>query len=631
MFFGFTERSRSGFIQNHETTSLISQTLAFYNKADQKNLWQNKHACIAQALTYNTPFSRHETAPWQCPASQLVICSWLRLDNRASLAESLNLSLRDSLTDPMLVIAAYRQWGNQCADYLEGDFSFVIYNPETRTCFAARDSLGVKPFYYYIDNQVFIFSSTAALFPRLHDLSLQPDLTWIAHYLVNQSMSFTATGFAQVYKLAPAHQLEVTPEQHHLTRYFTFRDNAPADFRRDPHWVSDYRAQLDQAVQDRLRSDYLVGSETSGGIDSSTITALAALHLPHPKNQFHVFGLASLADEPDYILATSQLHGILHNHIYTQLNPEITESDLFEREMRVLGYPCEHSNATAYIQFYQMCQQFGIRTLLSGFGGDEVGTNPGHLLWLELLDARRYKLWYQNTPPGNPIRRLLHMAKQGYFAYQRQQGRYQSHVEQACVARMHDWILSAEARQQYQVDDHYRQAIRYDADYRSINAFILGDRLAPFVPTRLDNCTLMAASFQVDYRWPLLDRRLIQQYLNTPAIEKYSSQASRYLHRRAVTDILPHKVCWKTNKYMGELVNPHISNHLIKKKYAKLAETALHPCLERLVDPDKLQTLANRLSHAFNVSNSDFNSRKISILRQAHALKQVNQWLHYYF
>lgn len=312
------------------------------------------------------------------------------------------------------------------------------------------------------------------------------------------------------------------------------------------------------------------------------------------------------------------------------MNPEETAADLFEREMRVLGYPCEHGNATGHIQFYKLCHQFGIRTLLSGFGGDEVGTNPGHLLSMELIDAKRYGLWYQNTP-GNPLWRLLRMVKQGYAAYQRRQGRYQSHIEKACLPRMEGWILAADARQKYQVDTHYRQALRYDADHRSINAFILGDRLAPFVPTRLDNCTLMAASYQVDYRWPLLDRRLMQQYLSTPAIEKYSARASRYLHRRAVDDVLPHKVCWKPTKYMGEPVRSAASatrhNHSPVRR-DDLTQMTLHPALEPLVDQNKLQTLVQQLQ---SMANPALDPTRFMVARQIHALKQLDQWLQYYF
>ena len=85
-------------------------------------------------------------------------------------------------------------------------------------------------------------------------------------------------------------------------------------------------------------------------------------------------------------------------------------------------------------------------------------------------------------------------------------------------------------------------------DLPRINDFILQHRLGPWIARRLETCTLVAATYGVEYEWPLLDARLVQQYLSTPSIEKADRMGARYLHRRAVEGVVPAKVAWKAGK-----------------------------------------------------------------------------------
>ena len=622
MFAGIIIRTGSRSTSNYATVDTLIRTLTPYHQADQSGAWENEKAILIHALTWNTGISKSETSPYQCPHSQLVITSWLRLDNRKQLAKALAIDDLEQYTDPMLVIAAYRRWGKDCINRLEGDFSFIIYDPQKHECFAARDAVGVKPFYYYLDGQVFIFASTASIFPKLGKFDLQPNEAWIAKFLMLNARSFTETGFERVLKLAPAHHLQVTAKNEQLQRYFEFKDDPPAIYQRDDKWVSAYREKLEQAVRDRVSSDYLIGSEISGGLDSSSVTALAALNLPHDKKHFHVFGYALEKNEPEYILETSQFHDIPHNHIYTHWNPEGNLEELVEREMRILGYPSESNIAIGHSMFYRLCKQLGIRTLLSGFGGDEVVTNTGHLLDLELLDAGRYKELYQ-LQRGNPLTRSLRMVRFLQKAYQRKTN-YISTIEKSSRKRMANMIVRQDILQQHQILEQLETIYRYDADYRTINSFILGNRLAPILTARLESCMLVAASHQIEYRWPLLDRRLMQQYLSSPAIEKYARKSNRYLHRRAVSDILPAKIAWKPGKSMGKrpLTYQH-GNLPFDRKWTELMHKPilLHPLLKSFIDQEKWEQQVSTPLYR----HGDQNSMIISLNHQA--VCSLNYWI----
>lgn len=613
MFAGIIIHSGSQSPRNYVSPEVLVTALTPYDQADQVGVWEDQKSIIVHALTWNTVISKSETSPWICSHSGLVITSWARLDNRSDLAKNLSIDNLEFYTDPMLIVTAYRCWGEDCVSHLEGDFAFVIYDPKQNECFAARDSLGVKPFYYYLDDNVYIFSSTAAIFNYFRNLKLQPNISWMANYLVGTSDSNTETGLENILKLPPAHYSKIKAGHIEKQCFFNFKNDAPSIYHRDKKWVEAYRETLNLAVSSRVNSAFSIGSETSGGIDSSTIAALAALNLKERKKHFHLFGKARCEDEAHYILETSQFHRIPHNHIYTCVNPEENADDILEREIKLLGYPREHGISTGNMMFYRLCKQFDIRTLLSGFGGDEAVTNTGDLLLLELVDAKRYWALLQNQP-GNFLKRVVRAGR--YF--KRSSG-YQSPIEKAMHRQMPDIILNQGALEQY-ASERYLKRSAYDSKYRSINDFILGDRLSPSLSTRLENCTLMASSYGVEYRWPLLDRRLIQQYLSTPSIEKFGHQANRFLHRRSVADVLPNKIIWKTSKSMGSKAAVYGGvSHVEELKSNMQVPEDIHPSLELILDQKKV----SELRKCNKGSKGSFIAR-----RSIGTLNRLNKWLY---
>ena len=111
----------------------LANALAPFAEPDSVGVWQDGHALIVHALHHNTPASLHETTPETCRETGRVIASWVRLDNRAALCAELRLENRDELTDPQIILAAYRRWARDCAAHLDGDFCFVIHDPDHAT------------------------------------------------------------------------------------------------------------------------------------------------------------------------------------------------------------------------------------------------------------------------------------------------------------------------------------------------------------------------------------------------------------------------------------------------------------------------------------------------------------------
>ena len=361
-----------------------------YKQADVSGIWQGDRALIVQATHHNTPESLHERAPEVCDETGRVIASWVRLDNRDDLCSALKLDNTPTLTDPQIILAAHRQWGGECAKRLEGDFSFVIYDPVRQETFCARDCIGTKPFYYYLSDNLFIAATSVAAIRAVKGIRLTPDPEWAALFVALLNLADKQGAYSEVKKLAPAHAMSVQIESTADPRkYFQFDLQAPHTTKRDPKWVNQYRDAFDRSIKVRARSAFLVGVESSAGLDSSSIAATLASQLPHCKDDLHSFGMAAFEDEPKLLLATAAMHDIRHTHIL--LRPEMLRIDeSFHRALKSIGHPPEHGQMLAVWPFFEQSQNLGIRTLVSGYGGDEVVTNHAEMLTAELWSRKEY-------------------------------------------------------------------------------------------------------------------------------------------------------------------------------------------------------------------------------------------------
>lgn len=433
-------------------------------------------------------------------APTITVTGQGRLDNLPTLRSALGAEApaRDApLADWLL--AGWQRWGAALPEHLLGDFAFVLHDPGRGTTFLCRDPLGVKPLYYTLQQGRLIHAFSVAELRRLPGLTLTPDSDWMARYLLHLSMSDTHTGYREVFKVPPGHAL--TWDGHGepvIRRYHHWRDDAPFASRRDPRWVEAYRAVLEEAIRCRMDDSAPMGTENSGGIDSATITAYLAHFLGEPGDRLHSFGFATCEQEPALILATSQARRIVHNYLITAHSPVEDWDARVDQTLSILGYPEEHGNGTSHTPIYRECQQRGIRTLYSGFGGDEVVTNPGrHLRW-ELLDRHQYgALW--DILPGNAVTRSLRLGKVATLG--RRKPAYNPHLLANWNAHWPYQWLRPELVERLNLHHEYMETARYDAPYRRINHFILERILPmPYIATRLENCSTRLGGASVSDR-----------------------------------------------------------------------------------------------------------------------------------
>ncbi len=609
----------------------IGSALSPFHRPDREGTWQAGPFWLMAQRVFNSHESHDEHVPCTCPKTGVALAFWGRLDNRTELCSHLGIDSksRQDISDNQLLISAWQRWGESLPEQLVGDFAIAIADPAQQKIFLVRDAVGVKPLYYVLNDKVLAFATTVAALLKIESLSLKPDPEWIAHYLIGSSARSLKTAYQSVAKLPAGHCLSVDANGHQRMRqWFHFHDDAPTATKRDVRWVEAYREKFEEAVRCRMKSDYPLASENSGGLDSGSITSCVAHLLGEPGDRLYNMGVAFYETHPELILETSLMHKIVHNYIVSADDAIGNSDSAVQRSLQVLGFPAENYSGNSARIFHQACSERGIRTLFSGFGGDEVVTSSGGcLLRYEYLDSGQLQqLW--NVLPGNLITRTLRLGKVAVTGRKRHQ--YNPTVLAAWKARWPHKLLRTDIADRYSTFDTYMLDATYDGPYRRINDFILGYYLSsPLLSARFESCTLMAASYGVEYRWPLWDTRLVQQYLSTPSYEKVGPRGiGRYLHRRAVDGIAPHEVTWNLSRDIPLLRQRAFEEIDISRirwttNLARQLDNNLHPLLDEFIDRKKFK---EQIVYASQEPQNDAFSTAFQ--QNVHAIRRLNLWLH---
>ena len=270
-------------------------------------------------------------------------------------------------TDTEVLLYLYKKLGAECLQLLRGMFAFAIHDNETGLVFAARDRLGIKPLYYYRENNLFVFSSevrallASGLVPRLLDpLAL-------SSYLSFGAVQEPRTIIENVRTLPPAHYVitDSKGEVKELARYWHLPvdsyhvDRATA--------LAETRYRLEESIRLHLLADVPLGAFLSSGIDSSTIVALMTKHAEGRVNTFTVCFEEQQFNERELARRVAEKWGTSHTEI------ALSESEMLAflpQAIADIDQPTIDGINTWVIS--RATKQAGITVALSGLGGDEL-------------------------------------------------------------------------------------------------------------------------------------------------------------------------------------------------------------------------------------------------------------------
>lgn len=270
-------------------------------------------------------------------------------------------------TDTECILHLYEDHGENCLQYLRGQFAFAIWDQTHQRLFLARDRFGQKPLYYAWRNSCLYFSSE--LPSLLAGLPINPeiDLDAIDLYLSLQYIPEPRTPFHGVSKLPAAHKMICELGEHRIAPYWHL-NYQPKHRTVESELIEELRQLLTQAVRLRMISDVPLGAHLSGGIDSSIIVALMAEASSRPVKTFSVgFEETSFSEIP-HARAVARLYGTDHQEFTLKFDDV---PDTLEKLISHFGEPFADPSAIPLFYLSKLTREY-VTVALNGDGGDEA-------------------------------------------------------------------------------------------------------------------------------------------------------------------------------------------------------------------------------------------------------------------
>lgn len=287
--------------------------------------------------------------------------------------ESLGHKFR-SRTDSEVVLHAYAQWGAECVKRFNGMFAFAIWDKTCQELFLARDRYGIKPLYYYTGNNTFVFGSEIKAILPHPDLSVKVSIPALNEYFSFQNIFSDLTLFEGVHLLPAANTLTLTLGKGGLKQERYWDYNFTEDFTlSEAEYTEELVRLFKQAVNRQLVSDVEIGSYLSGGMDSGSITSVAANNFKNLKTFTGGFDLSS-ASGLELCFDEREKAEFLSNIYKTEHYEVVLKAGDMERVMPELIWHLEDPRVgQCYPNYYvsRLASKF-VKVILSGAGGDEL-------------------------------------------------------------------------------------------------------------------------------------------------------------------------------------------------------------------------------------------------------------------
>ena len=508
---------------------------------DAEGLWADGSVGSGHKMLWTTPESLLETQPLIDKKSNLVLTADARIDNRDELIEKLEINEKkfDVITDIDLILWSYQKWGEDCPKYLIGDFAFAIWDTGLQKLFCARDPMGIKQFYYYQCDDYLIFASEIVSIFTNKNIVKSPNIPAIKNFLSKMTLLYQDTFYKDIYRLSPAHILTVSNGENLIHRYW-FPENIKIDHSLSMEdAVKKFNELFDRAVSTRLRSAYPVGAHISGGLDSSSVAATAcALGGKDAITAFSLHYGELQCDESKYSNALIDDLGI---------RAEIIRADQLDYEK---AYSVDHhyeresdwSGSGLFLEetaTMEKAQKLGIRVMLTGQGGDHLLTGSEFMLADYLKGFRFIKLYKELRYYGfskEIIKKyaILPLLSENAEKIIRILFRKQKKLSQSDdMVGQTSYFLDSEGK-------NYKPNSL--AQYDDLSA-IAGMGTAFWLSFRHLN-----GRYDIEYRHPFFDRRLIEFTLMLPPDMKMKEGVIKVLLRNAMGNRLPEIIRTRSDK-----------------------------------------------------------------------------------
>jgi len=297
-------------------------------------------------------------------------------------------------SDTEVLLAAFARWGTDCLHRLHGMFAFAVHDAATDELFIARDRMGIKPLYWYRDDERVLFASELRALLATGLVPRRLDTDALVDHLRYQTVHAPATMVQGVRMLEAGHWLRISDQEVRTEQWYNLVAAADRSAEQLPidQVRREVRDRLSRAVEKRLVSDVPFGAFLSGGIDSSAVVGLMAQASEQPVHTFSVVFDEEAFSEAKYARIVAEKFNTKHNAIRLQPADMLR---LLPDALAAMDHPSADGLNTYVVS--KVTKEAGITMALSGLGGDEVFA--GYPVFARTL-ALWNKRWLTQFPRG---------------------------------------------------------------------------------------------------------------------------------------------------------------------------------------------------------------------------------------
>ncbi|MFD2704346.1 asparagine synthase (glutamine-hydrolyzing) [Salibacterium lacus] len=471
-----------------------------------------------------------------------------------------------SHSDTSVVLHSYAEWGESCVDRLNGIFAFAVWNETEETLFLVRDRLGVKPLFYTETKNGFIFGSEIKALLAHPDVEGAVDERGLLElFSLGPSRTPGCGVYKNIYEVKPAHTVAVSRQGTKTTRYWNVQSLPHRDSIENT--AEAVRHYLHQAAVKQLVSDKPISTFLSGGLDSSALTAFAAMHHEDALQTFSIdyedndkyFKADMFQPDSDSYYINQMTETFKTAHHYEVL-PVDTLAEKLEEAVYARDLPGMADIDSSLLWFCGRIKKQA-SAALSGECADEIFGGYPWFYKRELMEREGFP-WMDSL---HERQSLLHPAWRKKFdlkeyAYQR----YKETIEETPLSGEEDNVEKAHKEMSW------------------LN-------MQWFMQTLLERKDRMSMRTGLEVRVPFADHELVQYVWNIPADWKRLGDTEKGILRKALEPVLPEDVLYRKK-------NPYPKTH--NPRYAELMTSQLNEVLQdkdaplhELIDPDRLKEL----------------------------------------
>jgi asparagine synthase (glutamine-hydrolysing) len=447
-----------------------------------------------------------------------------------------------SVTDTEVILYLYEEHGIDCVKYLRGMFGFAIWDKKKQQLFCARDRFGIKPFFYYHDNEKFVFGSEIKSILKAENIDKTLDVDALDSYFAYGYITGDLSVYKNIRKLQPSHSLLISlgdKPKISINRYWEI--NFEPDYSKtESQWIEEIQGCLAETIKLHMIADVPLGAFLSGGIDSSSVVSIMAKHSAQPIKTFSIGFKEQKFNELQYAKEVARKY----NCEYHEQIVEPESISLLPRLAAAFDEPFADSSAIPTYYVSKFAREY-VTVVLSGDGGDELFAGYNSYAYFKKIYKYASPSAFVNgllwgsvnalTPKGSSINNTSY---------------YLSHKRDYSGAQATFWTI-----------DERKKLLGTNPGYKNVNrAELIKEKLlngskhdlvtnlqgqdmqtymVDDILTKVDRTSMMSS---IEARVPLLDHKFAELSFRIPWNFKLKEGSQKYILKKAVMPYLPDSI-----------------------------------------------------------------------------------------